>query len=106
MYSNSKSTHRQLGLPVSTLNTIVGQQEQLRKKKVSRAGNGGPGVKQTRGAKYQQMDDVLLTWFKGVVAAGANVDESALPEKVDNIALFLDIEDIQESSGWLHRFKA
>lgn len=52
------------------------------------------------------MEGVLLTWLKKVRAAGVNVDRSVLRENVDNIALFVDIQDFQASGGWLHQFKA
>lgn len=55
-----------LGLPVSTLNTIAGQQEELQKNlQVS-----GPDAKQAQGAKHDQMEDILLTWWEEVRAAG------------------------------------
>lgn len=61
---------REFGLPVSTLSTIVSQQEELRKKlKIF-----GGGVKQMRGANHQLLEDVLLTWFEEVGPAGVNVD--------------------------------
>lgn len=56
---------RELGLPVSTLNTIVSKREEIHKKiQVFSA-----GVKQTRGVQHGKMEQVLLAWFKEVQAA-------------------------------------
>lgn len=82
---------RELGLPVSTLNTIVGKQEEIQKKiQVFSA-----GVKQTRGAQHGKMEQILLAWFKEVRAAGVNIDGTVVREKADEIALSLGIDDFK-----------
>lgn len=81
---------RELGLPVSTLNTIVGKQEVIQKIQVFSA-----GVKQTRGAQHGKMEQILLAWFKEVRAAGVNIDGTVVREKADEIALSLGIDDFK-----------
>lgn len=52
----------ELGLPVPTLNIIIGKREETRKKlQVFET-----SVKQTRGAQHEQMEEILLAWFKKV----------------------------------------
>ncbi|XP_072145362.1 tigger transposable element-derived protein 6-like [Dermacentor andersoni] len=53
---------RELCLPVSTLNTIVGKREEIQKN----IQVFGAGVKQTRGAQHGKMEEVLLAWFREV----------------------------------------
>ncbi|XP_049267194.1 tigger transposable element-derived protein 6-like [Rhipicephalus sanguineus] len=65
----------------------------------------GANVKQAKTATHVKLEEVLLTWFREVTAAGVNVDGKVIREKADNIALSLGIEDFQASGGWLHRFK-
>lgn len=65
----------------------------------------GGNVKQAKTATHVKVEEVLLTWFHEVTAAGINVDGKVLREKADNIALSLGIENFQASGGWLHRFK-
>ncbi|KAG0419344.1 hypothetical protein HPB47_004179 [Ixodes persulcatus] len=73
---------RELGLPVSTLNTIVGKQEEIRNKVLV----FDASVKQTRGAQHAQMEEILVAWFKEVRAAGVNINGKVLREKADEIA--------------------
>lgn len=58
-------------------------------------------MKQARGVKHEQVENVLLTWFEEIKVAGVNVDGSVLREKVDNIALSLGIEALAETTGEL-----
>lgn len=92
---------KELGLAPSTLSTIVGQREQILKNAQRFSGN----VKQAKTAQHVDLEEILLTWFKEVTAAGVNVDGKVVREKADDIALSLGIDNFQASGGWLHRFK-
>ncbi|XP_049522088.1 tigger transposable element-derived protein 6-like isoform X1 [Dermacentor silvarum] len=92
---------KELGIAPSTLCTIVGQRDVVMKN----AQHFGVNVKQAKTATHVKLEEVLLTWFAEVTAAGVNVDGKVLREKADNIALSLGIENFQASGGWLHRFK-
>ncbi|KAH7978419.1 hypothetical protein HPB49_005481 [Dermacentor silvarum] len=52
----------------------------------------GLNVKQAKTATHVKLEEVLLTWFGEVTAAGVNVDGKVLSEQADNIALSLRIE--------------
>ncbi|KAK8766588.1 hypothetical protein V5799_006630 [Amblyomma americanum] len=92
---------KELGLAPSTLCTIVGQRDVILKN----VQHFGVNVKQAKTATHVKLEEVLLTWFREVTAAGVNVDGKVLREKADTIALSLGIENFQASGGWLHRFK-
>ncbi|XP_050037923.1 tigger transposable element-derived protein 6-like [Dermacentor andersoni] len=92
---------KELGIARSTLCTTVGQRDVVMKN----AQHFGMNVKQVKTATHVKLEEVLLTWFGEVTAAGVNVDGKVLCEKTDNIALSLGIENFQASGGWLHRFK-
>ncbi|KAG0441818.1 hypothetical protein HPB47_015841 [Ixodes persulcatus] len=92
---------KELDLPPSTLCTIVGQQDTILKNVQHFSGN----VKQAKTAQHVKLEDILLTWFKEVTAAGVNIDGKVLREKADDVALSLGIENFQASGGLVHRFK-
>ncbi|KAH7961811.1 hypothetical protein HPB52_012244 [Rhipicephalus sanguineus] len=64
-----------------------------------------PKAKQACGAKYGNLDDTLLTWFKQACAAGINFDGSILHEKAMEIANRLGITDFTVSNGWIDHFR-
>lgn len=92
---------KELGLPLSTLCTIVGQRDVILKN----VQLFGVNVKQAKTAQHVKLEDILLTWFKEITAAGVNIDGKVLREKADDVALSLGIENFQASGGWVHRFK-
>ncbi|KAG0445622.1 hypothetical protein HPB47_013420 [Ixodes persulcatus] len=92
---------KELGLPPSTLCTIVGQRDTILKNVRHFSGN----VKQAKTAQHVKLEDIPLTWFKEVTAAGVNIDGKVLREKADDVALSLGIENFQASGGCVHRFK-
>ncbi|KAL1453534.1 hypothetical protein MTO96_043753 [Rhipicephalus appendiculatus] len=92
---------KDLGLPLSTLNSIVSKRAEIE----GNAALFGPKAKQARGAKYGNLDDALLTWFKQACAAGINFDGSILREKAMEIADRLGITDFAASNGWIDRFR-
>uniref|UniRef100_A0A1E1X318 Putative tigger transposable element n=1 Tax=Amblyomma aureolatum TaxID=187763 RepID=A0A1E1X318_9ACAR len=92
---------KDLGLPPSTLNSIVSKRAEIE----GNAALFGPKAKQARGAKYGNLDEALLTWFKQARAAGVNFDGSILREKAVDIADRLGITDFAASNGWIDRFR-
>ncbi|KAL1418186.1 hypothetical protein MTO96_026197 [Rhipicephalus appendiculatus] len=91
---------KDLGLPPSTLNSIVSKRAEIEEN----AALFGPKAKQARGAKYGNLDDALLTWFKQARAASINFDGSILREKAMEIADRLGITDFAASKGWIDHF--
>lgn len=110
MTYSTQSTSRQrgkvniakgLGLPPSALNSIVSKQAKIE-------GNAtlfGGKAKQAHGAKYWNLDEPLLTWFKQAHAAGVNFDGSILCEQAMEIADMLGIVDFVMSNGWIDHFR-
>ncbi|KAL1415595.1 hypothetical protein MTO96_006717 [Rhipicephalus appendiculatus] len=92
---------KDLGLPPSTLNSIVSKRAEIE----GNAALFGPKAKQARGAKYGNLDDALLTWFKQARAASINFDGSILCKKAMEIADRLGITDFAASNGWIDRFR-
>nr|XP_050037916.1 tigger transposable element-derived protein 6-like [Dermacentor andersoni] len=92
---------KDLGLPPSTLNSIVSKRAEIQ----GNAALLGPKAKEARGAKYGNLDESLLTWFKQARAAGVNFDGSILREKAMEIADRLGISDFAASNGWIDRFR-
>nr|XP_054922997.1 tigger transposable element-derived protein 6-like [Dermacentor andersoni] len=92
---------KDLGLPPSTLNSIVSKRAEIQ----GNAALFGPKAKQARGAKYGNLDESLLTWFKQARTAGVNFDGSILREKAMEIADRLGISDFAASNGWIDRFR-
>lgn len=93
---------KELGLAPSTLCTIVGQRDQI----MQNAQRFSVNAKEAKTAHHVQLEEVLLTWFKEVTAAGVNVDGKVLREKAEDVALSLGVTNFQASGGWIHRFKA
>ncbi|KAK8761240.1 hypothetical protein V5799_027494 [Amblyomma americanum] len=93
---------KELGLPISMLSTIVGQRDRI----MQTVQHFGVNSKEAKTAHHVKLEEVLLTWFKEVTAAGVNVDGKALREKAAGVALTLGIDNFQASGGWIHRYKA
>lgn len=51
------------------------------------------------------LEEILLTLFKEVTAAGVNVDGKVPHEKGRDVALSLGVDNFQASSGSVHRLK-
>lgn len=93
---------KELGLAASTLSTLVGQRDQI----MRNVQLFGLNKKEAKTSHHVKLEEVLLTWFKEVTAAGVNIDGKVLREKAADVALSLGIDDFQASGGWIHRFKA
>ncbi|KAH8035109.1 hypothetical protein HPB51_004350 [Rhipicephalus microplus] len=92
---------KKLGLATSTLSTIVGQRDTIKKNVLSFSVN----PKRAKTAQHVKLEESLLIWFKEVTAAGVNIDGKVLREKADEIALALHIDVFLATEWWLHRFK-
>lgn len=54
--------------------------------------------------QHVKLEEVLLTWFKGVRLAGVYIDGTILRKKAEDIVLQLGIGDFRASGERLHRF--
>lgn len=62
-------------------------------------------AKEAKTAHHVKLEEALLTCFKGVSAAGVNIDGKVFREKADEIALTLRIDGFQAFCSWLHILK-
>lgn len=94
------SIAKELGLPASTLNSIVSKREIL----LREAANTSSNCKKRKLGKYEDVEKPLLEWFKQQRAQNIPLNGSIIKEKAEQIALRLGIE-FQASNGWIDRFK-
>lgn len=90
-----------LGVPVSTLNTIIWKRDEIQRNSQV----FGINVKQTRCAQHGKIEEILLPWFKEVRATGMNVNKKVLREKADEIMPSSGMEDLQALGRWVNHFK-
>nr|AOE48153.1 CENP-B-like protein 1 [Locusta migratoria] len=90
----------ELNIPVSTLNTIMANRQKLLEKSVTEQSSR----KKLKTGKYEQVEVVLLEWFRQKRALNLPIDGNILRKKAVDIALKLNI-DFKPSNGWLYRFK-
>lgn len=95
---------KRLGLPPSTLNTIVGNKDELRQQ-ANKFGSVSKKRKTARESKFKELEDVLFKWYQQMRASNVPLDGSLVKEKAKQIALRLGIEDFAASNGWISRFK-
>ncbi|KAG0430768.1 hypothetical protein HPB47_022392 [Ixodes persulcatus] len=86
---------KELGLPPSTLCTIVGQRDTILKNVQDFSGN----VKQAKTAQHVKLEDILLTWFKEVTAAGVNIDGKVLRRKPTTSPFRLELRAFRPPAG-------
>ncbi|KAJ8897155.1 hypothetical protein PR048_002501 [Dryococelus australis] len=91
---------KKLGIPSSTLNGIVANQG----KPLASSGNISSKCKRIKIGLYDEIENVLLKWFKEQRALEIPTDGPILNEKVSQIAHNLGIK-FSPSNGWLNRFK-
>ncbi|KAH7980775.1 hypothetical protein HPB49_019131 [Dermacentor silvarum] len=91
----------ELGLPASTVNTVVSKWKEIEKNAMVFSG----ATKQARGARHGELEEALLKWFKQVQISGVNFDGSVLKEKALEVA-DLGIDDFTAYNGWISRFRA
>ncbi|KAK7871260.1 hypothetical protein R5R35_007547 [Gryllus longicercus] len=94
---------KELGIPASTLNSIISKGKEIEVN--ARAfGTSSSKIMRIQGGKYLDLEDALLQWFQQYRAEGIPIS-NPLCEKATEIGLRLDLENVQTSSGWLHKFK-
>lgn len=80
------------------LSTIVGQCGQIRKNVERFSVNAN----EARTAHHVQLEDILLSWFQEVTAAGVNVNGKVLREEAEGIALTLCEQYVIRCTGILN----
>lgn len=98
---NKQQIADQLGLPSSSLRTIMKNRKEIEK-------NTFPGSTKRRkviNGKNEQLKNNLLEWFRQARTLNLAVNVPVLTEKASEIAKNLNITDFGGSNGWLDRFK-
>ena len=93
-----QDTCRELGLPKSSLSTILKDRSQLDL-------DLAPTRKRARSSKHSDVDEAVLIWFKQALSSGVPVSGPLLKTKANGLATELGIDDWEASDGWMHRFK-
>lgn len=98
------SLANELGMPVSTINTIAKMRDSIEKV----AQETGPMAKKIMAIKtspYEELENMVKEWFVNTRAANLPVDGKLLREKALHIATRLGIDNFTASNGWIDRFK-
>ena len=69
--------------------------------------NCSSNIKRSRGAKHDEIDNVLVDWFRKARSKNMPITGPMLKEKAMQIAKALDVpqDEFKASNGWLGRFK-
>lgn len=94
-----------LGIPVSTLNTILKNRTDIEKNYARCGPSFSKDRKSMKISPLEELESILSNWFKQARTANANIDGSHLKEKALHIAARLGIDDFRASNGWIDRFK-
>lgn len=103
---SKKQIAADFGIPMSTLSTWLKKSEDIKTKYLS--GEMGAQRKKCRTAKFPEIEEALLKWFKTVRNQNVAISGDLLREKARCFATNLGISenDFECSSGWLERFKS
>ncbi|XP_068990132.1 major centromere autoantigen B-like [Neodiprion pinetum] len=99
------SVAKRLGLPYSTLMTIIANSADIRSS-TSKAGPLGEKRTRTQEGRFSDLDKALLTWFQQKRAANIPVSGPMLQEQALIFAKKLNVTaDFKASAGWVFKFK-
>ncbi len=90
-----------LGIPGSTLRTIVSNRKQIEED----AKNTGGKRQKLRSGKFEELEDILMKWFIQARATNIPLDGPVVREKATQIAAKLQISNFVASNGWIDRFR-
>ena len=93
-------------IPMSTLSTWIKKSDEIKQKYLS--GEMGSQRKKNRGAKFPEVEQALLKWFKNARDQNVTISGEIMREKAKFFAAKLEIPDdeFECSVGWLERFKS
>lgn len=92
-----------LGLPRSTLSTLLKNKSDIKAKAEQ---NQHSGARRVRKAAFEDVEKSLHKWFIDARARNIPVSGPMLQQKAKTFAFILGAENFNASSGWLQRFKA
>jgi hypothetical protein len=94
------SLSKQLGISVSTLNTIVKDQ-----KIIEENANQCRQMVTKQKSRFEKLEDILKEWFENARLSNLPVSGGVLWEKAMHIAKGLHTDNLSASNGWTDRFK-
>jgi len=98
---NKQQIADRLGLPSSSLRTILKNRKDIEKI----AFLGSTKRQKVKNGKNEQLENILLEWFRQARILNLAVNGPVLTEKANEIAKRLNITDFGGSNGWLDRFR-
>jgi hypothetical protein len=90
---------------VSTLNTKVSKQSDIRKSYSCCGPLFSKKPKSLKTSPLEELETILSMWFKQACTANASIDGPHLKEKALNVAACLGINGFRASNGWIKHFK-
>lgn len=88
-------------IPTSTLSTILKNRKDIEDKALQ----GSVKRKRVRGAKYEDLEQILAEWFHQQRSQNIPIDGVVLKIKASEIALQIGYEGFSPSNGWISRFQ-
>ena len=98
------SIAQEFGVSKSTVTRLWSKRAELRA--ALQSSQFGPERKRFRTAKYCDIEDALLLWFKQAQSLNVTISGPILQAKAQELALSLGHLNFSCSSGWLDRFKS
>ncbi|GBO12743.1 Tigger transposable element-derived protein 6 [Araneus ventricosus] len=96
---------KELGFPVSTLNTLI-YKRKIIEESHHQSGSSASKKLRVQNGKFVDVEKVLLQWFNQCRSVKILISGPLLMEKAQEISKKLNVEcDASFSSGWLHKFK-
>ncbi|XP_049855528.1 tigger transposable element-derived protein 6-like [Schistocerca gregaria] len=92
----------QFGIPISTLPTIIKNQEKIINAAASGSGNISKGLHTT---KYEDVETLLQEWFNHMRVSNIPLTDPMIQSKANDIAKDMGIKDFRCFAGWLYRFQ-
>ncbi|KAL5011767.1 hypothetical protein ScPMuIL_010318 [Solemya velum] len=103
---SKKQIAKEFKVPTSTLSTWIKKSCEIKKKYLS--GRVLPQRKNSRGAKYPEVEQAVFDWFTNALQQNVQISGEIIREKARYFASELQIPESEFdcSVGWLDRFKA
>lgn len=95
---------KRLGLPPSTLNSIISKKKQIREQ-ADKCGSFAKKRKTSKESNYSELESILYKWYQQCLASSIPVNGTVLRQMALQIAADNGIDHFSASNGWICRFK-
>jgi transposase len=92
---------KQFSVPLSTLSTWLKNKDSIK----DGYQKFGPKRKSMKVGLYDELEEVLTTWFKATRSNNIPISGPMLQAKADELAHKMSVQGFNASNGWLDRFK-